>query len=86
MQSAGYYSIVPPDEVIFVMRDIDEAISLSDRVVVTSLQHGRTKADILVNLTLPGAIEFLTLELITHNRSCIKLHQFSIESQKFFLL
>ena len=43
--------------VLFVTHDIDEAIYLSDRVIVFTARPGRIKSDIRINLPRPRSIE-----------------------------
>jgi NitT/TauT family transport system ATP-binding protein len=60
--------------VVFVTHDIDEAIFLSDRVVVFSSRPGRIKAQIPVELDRPRFAEVLTsAEFMRLKRRCMDL-------------
>jgi len=60
--------------VIFVTHDIDEAIFLSDRVVVISPRPGRVRAEFPVNLERPRTADLLTdPEFMRLKRECLAL-------------
>ena len=46
--------------VLFVTHDVDEAVFLSDRVIVLASRPGRVKRDIAINLERPRSFELLT--------------------------
>ncbi|RYZ10147.1 MAG: ABC transporter ATP-binding protein [Myxococcales bacterium] len=46
--------------VVFVTHDVDEAVFLSDRVVVLSPRPGTVKAELLVDLPRPRSVDLLT--------------------------
>src|SRR5690606_18386581 len=59
---------------VFVTHDIDEAVFLSDRIVVMSASPGRIIADIPVPLPRPRSQELLTsAEFIALKRQCLEL-------------
>ena len=60
--------------VVFVTHDIDEAIFLSDRVVVISERPGQIRADLRVNLAWPRTSELLvSSEFMELKRRCMEL-------------
>jgi NitT/TauT family transport system ATP-binding protein len=60
--------------VVFVTHDIDEAVFLSDRIVVMSASPGRIIADIKVNLPRPREQSLLTSpEFMQLKRQCLDL-------------
>jgi NitT/TauT family transport system ATP-binding protein len=60
--------------VIFVTHDIDEAIFLSDRVVVISPRPGRIRAELPIPLDRPRSAEALTTtEFMQIKRQCMEL-------------
>jgi NitT/TauT family transport system ATP-binding protein len=60
--------------VVFVTHDIDEAVFLSDRIVVMSASPGRIIADIDVKLPRPREQSLLTSpEFMTLKRQCLDL-------------
>jgi NitT/TauT family transport system ATP-binding protein len=46
--------------VVFVTHDVDEAVFLSDRVVVLSRRPGTVKADLPITLPRPRTVDILT--------------------------
>ncbi len=60
--------------VVFVTHDIDEAVFLSDRIVVMSASPGRIIADIKVSLPRPREQSLLTsAEFMDYKRQCLDL-------------
>lgn len=60
--------------VVFVTHDIDEAVFLSDRVVVMSASPGRIIADIRVDLPRPRSAEIVTSrEFLDLKKQCLEL-------------
>lgn len=60
--------------VVFVTHDIDEAVFLSDRIVVMSASPGRIIADIKVTLPRPREQSLLTsAEFMDYKRQCLDL-------------
>jgi len=60
--------------VVFVTHDIDEAVFLSDRIVVMSASPGRIIADIKVSLPRPREQSLLTsAEFMDYKRQCLEL-------------
>ncbi|MBA1279873.1 MULTISPECIES: ABC transporter ATP-binding protein [Pseudomonadaceae] len=60
--------------VVFVTHDIDEAVFLSDRIVVMSASPGRIIADIKVSLPRPREQSLLTsTEFMDYKRQCLDL-------------
>ncbi|WP_084166516.1 ABC transporter ATP-binding protein [Stutzerimonas azotifigens] len=60
--------------VVFVTHDIDEAVFLSDRIVVMSASPGRIIADIRVELPRPREQTLLTsAEFMDYKRQCLDL-------------
>src|SRR3546814_17799886 len=60
--------------VVFVTHDIDEAVFLSDRIVVMSASPGRIIADIHVELPRPREQSLLTDPALIHSkRQCLAL-------------
>ena len=58
--------------ILFVTHDIDEAIFLSDRVVVMRGRPGRVASDIAISLPRPRGIDALTsTEFIEHKRQAL---------------
>jgi NitT/TauT family transport system ATP-binding protein len=43
--------------VVFITHDIEEAVYLADRVIVFTARPGRTKADVVIDLARPRALE-----------------------------
>jgi len=59
--------------VVFVTHDVDEAIMLSDRVVIMSRRPGRIKEEITVSLGRPRTLELLTsAEFLRVKRECME--------------
>jgi ABC-type nitrate/sulfonate/bicarbonate transport system ATPase subunit len=66
--------------VLFITHDVDEAIFLSDRVLVMSPRPGRVVDDIAIDLPRPRTLETLTSETFTTYKKRIlsQLHRESI--------
>jgi NitT/TauT family transport system ATP-binding protein len=59
--------------VVFVTHDVDEAILLSDRVLIMSRRPGRITAEIPVSLGRPRTLEFSTsAEFLRVKRACLE--------------
>jgi ABC-type nitrate/sulfonate/bicarbonate transport system ATPase subunit len=66
--------------VLFITHDVDEAIFLSDRVLVMSPRPGRVVDDIAIDLPRPRTLETLTSESFTTYKKRIlsQLHRESV--------
>jgi NitT/TauT family transport system ATP-binding protein len=51
--------------VVFVTHDVDEAVFLSDRVVVLSPRPGTVKAELVIELPRPRRVDLLTTPQFT---------------------
>ena len=60
--------------VIFVTHDVDEAVFLSDRLLVLTRRPGRIKAELAIELPRPRTYEVLTTDTFTHlKREALRL-------------
>ena len=55
--------------VVFVTHDIEEAIYLSDRVVVMTARPGTIKEDVRIDLPRPRTVEMVTEEPFAHHKA-----------------
>jgi NitT/TauT family transport system ATP-binding protein len=60
-----------PKTVLFVTHDIDEAIYMSDRVIIFSARPGRIKEEIKIDLPRPRVLEIRTSPRYTEYRNTI---------------
>lgn len=60
--------------IVFVTHDVDEALYLSDRVIVLTSRPGRVKAEISIDLPRPRSYDLLTTErFMAHKREAMEL-------------